>query len=116
MVTFSVLVGKLKKDSIDNVNDFNISSCVICSMKLKEKTATERALCFKCMAYIVENLDINPHEDYPLFIEYAYEVKRRLSSGDEIRNIFRNKPKGFEQWLTENHMKKGYGIILNGNR
>ena len=92
--------------------DVTYASCALCNKKVKAQSSTERVLCVNCMAFIVETLDINPDQDYPLFIDFAYEAKRRLRSGDEIKDIFSNKPKGFEKWLIKNHIKKGYGLIL----
>jgi hypothetical protein len=108
-------MGTIVREMKSGKKKDSYSSCALCNKKTRDKSTTEQVLCVKCMAFIVENLDINPDDDYPLFIDYAYEAKRRLRSGDEIKDIFRNKPQGFEKWLLKNHVKKGYGLILEDN-
>ena len=62
------------------------------------------------MAYIIQKIDIEPHEDYQQFIDFAYESKHRLLDGEKPEVIFQNLPIGFEEWLQNNSIKTGYGV------
>jgi hypothetical protein len=64
------------------------------------------------MALLVESIDINPHEDYPVFIDFAYQTLDKLNSGEDLKTIFESIPDGFEEWLINNAKKAGYGITF----
>jgi hypothetical protein len=65
------------------------------------------------MAYLIESIDINPHDDYPEFIDFAYHSLDRLVSGEELQAIFKDIPNGFQEWLVNNAKKAGYAMALD---
>ena len=85
-------------------------NCVFCN-KNKNKNNITKNICLNCMASIITRIDINPNKDYQKFIDFAYDAKNRLLSGESANTIFKNLPEGFEDWLQENFMKTGFGII-----
>lgn len=88
----------------------NFFNCIFCNKNTKKNNIT-KSICLDCMASIVTRIDIYPDETYQEFIDFAYNAKKKLSNGESAELIFKNLPEGFEDWLRENFMKTGFGII-----
>jgi len=89
---------------------YHITSCLFCNRHLTKNTETRQGLCLDCMAFLIDNIDIDPGEDYPLFIDFAYAAKERLTTNETAESIFENAPEGFGEWLLQNSKKIGFGV------
>jgi transcription elongation factor Elf1 len=85
-------------------------NCIFCNRSIDKNNVTN-SICLDCMASIITRIDIYPDEGYQKFIDFAYNAKNRLFSGESANTIFQDMPDGFEDWLKENFMKTGFGII-----
>jgi len=88
----------------------NFFNCIFCNKNIKKNNIT-KGICLDCMASIITRIDIYPDETYQKFIDFAYNAKKKLTNGESAELIFQNLPEGFEDWLKENFMKTGFGII-----
>ena len=91
--------------------DKNIDSCICCGKKITENVTIRTIMCIDCMAKIIKEINIEPDEDYSDYIDFAYNVKKRLEKGEEVSNIMKNTPDGFDAWLKKNSSLRGYGLI-----
>lgn len=85
-------------------------NCIFCNKKYA-KNSVSKNICLDCMATIISRIDIYPNDDYQNFIDFAYNAKNRLLNGESANVIFKHLPDGFEDWLKENFIKTGFGII-----
>ena len=90
-----------------------MSNCILCNKQIVNNEGIRKRLCLNCLAYIIQKIDIEPHEDYQQFIDFANNSKHRLLDGEKPEVIFKNIPNGFEDWLNNNFIKTGYGITLD---
>ena len=102
-----------KKYSNVEIRGYHITSCLFCNKQLTKNVELRQGLCLDCMAFLVENIDIDPDEDYPLFIDFAYKAKERLLTSETAESIFENAPDGFGEWLLHNATKIGFGVTSN---
>jgi hypothetical protein len=91
-------------------NDVLYSTCVLCNKQFPKSNQSEISLCSHCMALLIQSIDIFPEEDYPVFLDYAYQAKDRLVSGEDIKSIAKDAPDGFKKWLVKNAKKTGFAI------
>ena len=93
------------------MDDIGLNVCILCSKQITKNKKIRRIMCTQCMAYLVKNINIVSNEDNPEFIDFTVDAKSRLSDGEDIKSIFYNIPKGYEEWLKNNPFSKGFGII-----
>jgi hypothetical protein len=91
--------------------DLNINSCICCGKKITKNENIRNIMCIDCMAKIIKDINIEPDDDYSDFIDFAYDIKKRLEKGEDARKIMKNTPEGFEVWLKKNSSLSGYGLI-----
>jgi len=101
------------KRSEDELSEGYILACFMCGKKITATREIREGLCLDCMAFIVQHLDTYPHEDYPLFIDFAYAARNRLVSGESIDSVFKDVPEGFWEWLDDNYKKTGFGMTAD---
>jgi hypothetical protein len=94
-----------KKYADMEIRGYHITSCLFCNRQLTKNVELRQGLCLDCMAFLVENIDIDPDDDYPLFIDFAYKAKERLHTSETAESIFENAPEGFGEWLLHNTKK-----------
>ena len=101
----------MSSENEEDLSEEGILACFICSKSLATDKEIRQGLCLNCMAYIIQNLDITPDGDYPIFIDFAYEVKNRLELGEAVESALKNIPEGFGKWLINNYTKTGFGLV-----
>lgn len=91
--------------------ELNINSCLCCGKAITTNSTIRTIMCIDCMAKIIKDINIEPDDHYSDFIDYAYKIKIRLEKGEDAREIMKNTPDGFDDWLKKNSSLRGYGLI-----
>lgn len=91
--------------------ELNIDSCICCGKEITKDSTIRKIMCIDCMAKIIKEINIEPDENYSDFIDYAYKIKMKLENGEDAREIMKNTPEGFDNWLKKNSSLSGYGLI-----
>ena len=99
-----------ESDPIKKIREDHFNSCLMCGKNTISNEEIKHGLCLDCMAILIENIDNYPQRDYPVFIDFAYNVLNKIRSGENPKNVLKNAPEGFGEWLINNHMKTGFGI------